>query len=96
MKRLLGPLLLVVLVVGVGAAIYFSATQQLASRQVVTVTGLIGSEKESFFADERVQKALAAPQPYEGDSPFGIHASEIFGETPAICRASFGLGLTRR
>ena len=34
-----------------------------------------------------VQKALAAPQPYEGDSPFGIHASEIFGETPAICRA---------
>jgi hypothetical protein len=34
-----------------------------------------------------VPKALAAPQPYEGDSPFGIHANDIFGETPAVCQA---------
>jgi hypothetical protein len=32
------------LVFGVGAAIYFSARDQLAARRVVTVRGLIGSE----------------------------------------------------
>jgi len=58
MKRLLGPLLLVVLVIGVGAAIYLSATQQLALNKVVTVKGLIGSEKEAFFTDPRVVDAL--------------------------------------
>jgi hypothetical protein len=58
MKRLLGPLLLVVLVIGVGAAIYFSATQQFALRQVVNVKGLIGSEKEAFFRDPKVIDAL--------------------------------------
>jgi len=34
-----------------------------------------------------VQKALSAPQPDEGESPFGIHTNEIFGELPAVCRA---------
>jgi hypothetical protein len=58
MKRLLGPLLLVVLVIGIGAAIYLSATQQLALNQVVTVKGLIGSEKEAFFTDPKVVDAL--------------------------------------
>lgn len=58
MKRLLGPLLLAVLVIGVGAAIYFSVSQQIAQRQVVTVTGAIGSEKEEFFTDPRVVTAL--------------------------------------
>ncbi|HVP22129.1 MAG TPA: hypothetical protein VMS73_09745 [Anaerolineaceae bacterium] len=58
MKRLLGPLLLGVLVIGVGAAIFLSANQQIALRQVVTVNGLIGSEKEPFFKDTRVIDAL--------------------------------------
>ncbi len=58
MKRILGPILLVVLVLGVGAAIFLSARQQIASRRIVTVRGLIGSEKESFFKDPRVVEAL--------------------------------------
>jgi hypothetical protein len=58
MKRLLGPLLLAVLVIGVGAAIFFSVTQQVALSQVVTVKGLIGSEKEAFFTDPKVVEAL--------------------------------------
>lgn len=58
MRRLLGPLLLVVLVIGVGAGIYFSVNQQLALRQVITVRGLIGSEKEAFFKDPKVITAL--------------------------------------
>ncbi len=51
MKRLLGPFLLIVLIVSVGVAIFLSANQQLALRQIVTVNGLIGSEKEHFFKD---------------------------------------------
>ncbi|MDD5369060.1 MAG: hypothetical protein PHQ40_08245 [Anaerolineaceae bacterium] len=58
MKRLLGPLMLVVLVIGVGTAIFFSVNQQLALRQIVTVKGLIGSEKEAFFRDPKVVDAL--------------------------------------
>jgi len=58
MKRLLGPLLLVVLVIGVGAAIYFSVSSQIAQSQIVTVKGLIGSEKEAFFTDPKVIDAL--------------------------------------
>jgi len=58
MKRLLGPLLLIVLVIGVGAAIYFSVSQQFSLSQVVTVKGAIGSEKEGFFTDPRVIDAL--------------------------------------
>jgi len=58
MKRLLGPLLLAVLLIGVGAAIYFSVNQQFALSQVVTVKGVIGSEKEAFFTDPRVIEAL--------------------------------------
>jgi hypothetical protein len=47
-----------VLIVGVGAAIYMSVTNQLQARRVETVRGLIGSEKEEFFQDERVVSAL--------------------------------------
>jgi hypothetical protein len=54
MKRLLGPLLLAVLVLGVGAAIFLSVRQQITLNQVVTVRGLIGSEKEPFFQDPKV------------------------------------------
>ncbi len=58
MKRILGPLLLVILVVGVAAGIFLSARQQLQARSVLTVRGLIGSEKEAFFQDPRVVEAL--------------------------------------
>jgi hypothetical protein len=58
MKRQAGPLLLVILIIGVSGGIFISARQQLATRQVDTVRGLIGSEKEEFFRDERVIDAL--------------------------------------
>ncbi|MFZ5916530.1 MAG: hypothetical protein ACOYZ7_06335 [Chloroflexota bacterium] len=58
MKRILGPLLLVVLVLGVGAAIFLSVREQAAVRRVIAVHGLIGSEKEDFFQDPRVVEAL--------------------------------------
>jgi hypothetical protein len=58
MKRILGPVLLVILIIGIGAAIFFSAREQIASRSVVSVRGLIGSEKEEFFLDTEVQEAL--------------------------------------
>ena len=58
MKRLIGPVLLAVLILGVGAAIFLSAREQFALRQVVTVHGLIGSEKEAFFRDPRVIQEL--------------------------------------
>ncbi len=50
MKRLLGPLLTLLLFVGVGVALYVSVTGQLSARRVETVRGLIGSEKEGFFS----------------------------------------------
>ena len=56
MRRVLGPLLTVILVVGVGVALYSSFRGQLSARQTVTVRGLIGSEKEAFFEDEAVQR----------------------------------------
>jgi len=58
MKRILGPLLLVVLVLGVGIAIFFSVRGQIESRRVVTVRGLIGSEKAEFFQGPQVIEAL--------------------------------------
>jgi hypothetical protein len=58
MKRLLGPLLLAVLVIGVGTAIFLSARQQITLNRVVTVHGLIGSEKEPFFQDPNVISEL--------------------------------------
>jgi len=58
MKRILGPLLLVILIIGVAVAIFFSVRGQIASRRVVTVRGLIGSEKEPFFDDPEVIEAL--------------------------------------
>ncbi len=58
MKRLLGPLLTLLLLIGVGVALYFSVSGQLSARRVETVRGLIGSEKEDFFLDERVGAVL--------------------------------------
>lgn len=66
-RRILGPLLATVLAVGIGAAIYLSynrnAEQQAAiaaAEAIVEVKGMIGSEKESFFADSKVIERLAA------------------------------------
>lgn len=64
-KRVLGPLLAAAVALGVGAAVYVSATrksaEQAASRAAAAVTdikGMIGSEKESFFLDPRVAEIL--------------------------------------
>lgn len=53
-KRFVGFVLTLALAGGVGFAIFLSLREQ----QVVTVTGLIGSEKEAFFLDERVIERL--------------------------------------
>ena len=55
MKRLLAPVLTALLALGVGTALYLSIVEQ----SVVTVRGLIGSEKEEFFRDPRVIEELA-------------------------------------
>jgi hypothetical protein len=71
LRRLAGPLLAVVLLGAVGTGVWYSNRQLVDDRaaiavkkageaQQVTARGLIGSEKESFFADPRVQKALSA------------------------------------
>jgi len=70
-RRLAAPALGVLLLTAVGAGIWYSnsdVTEQQRSIQAtkaeqareVSVRGLIGSEKDSFFADAGVQQALAA------------------------------------
>lgn len=59
MLRKLGPLLAIILLALVAAGIWFSAGEQMAQTQQVTVTGLTGSEKLPFFRDPRVQQAFA-------------------------------------
>lgn len=70
-RRFAAPALGVALLVAVGGGIWYSNTSLVAadaarearrSEQAnqVTVRGLIGSEKEAFFADVRVKAALAA------------------------------------
>ncbi len=70
-RKLLAPALAVLLLAAVGGGIWLSntrvgdervarQTEQLQRMRQVSVRGLIGSEKEAFFADPRVQKALAA------------------------------------
>lgn len=54
MRRFVGLALTLALAAGVGFAIFLSVRDQ----RVVTVTGLIGSEKEAFFLDERVVERL--------------------------------------
>lgn len=66
-RRILGPALAAILAVGVGAAIYVSygrssteRAEREAAAALVDVKGMIGSEKESFFADPKVVSLLAA------------------------------------
>lgn len=58
MKKFLGPVLLLLLIVGVGAAIVFAVGQQIGEQSIVSLRGAIGSEKEDFFKDPRVVAAL--------------------------------------
>ena len=69
-RRLIAPVLAVVLLAAVAAGVWYS-NSRLRDESVATeaakierdnkviLRGLIGSEKETFFADVRVQKALA-------------------------------------
>jgi hypothetical protein len=54
MKKVVAPLLTLLLIAGVGYALYLSIGEQ----SVTSVRGLIGSEKEEFFRDPRVIEAL--------------------------------------
>ena len=70
MRKFLAPALVVVLLTAVGGGIWYSNTwvgddrataeaARLTQAREVSVRGLIGSEKEAFFADPRVAQALA-------------------------------------
>jgi hypothetical protein len=66
-RRVLGPAFAVILAVGVGAAIFVSHSRKAeeqaakeAAQAIVEVKGMIGSEKESFFADPKVIELLAS------------------------------------
>jgi hypothetical protein len=59
MRKIVGPILTGLLLLGVAAAIYVSADKQLAQLNKVSVRGLIGSEKLAFFQDPRVIEVFA-------------------------------------
>jgi hypothetical protein len=70
-RKFLAPVLVVLLLAGVGGGVWFSNHRVVADRKAqdaakleqanqVSLRGLIGSEKEEFFADARVLKALAS------------------------------------
>jgi len=70
-RKLLAPALALALAGAVGTGIWYShrqvaqtqtdaATRAIEQAKRVTARGLIGSEKESYFSDAAVQKALAA------------------------------------
>jgi len=65
LRKILAPVLAVALLAGVGAAIFVSSTRKIetdaahaAAKAVVQVRGMIGSEKETYFHDPRVQARL--------------------------------------
>ena len=45
MRKVVGPLLTIILIVGVAAAVYLSVSEQISQSSMVTVKGLIGSSK---------------------------------------------------
>src|SRR5690349_24704449 len=70
LPRFVGPIVAVVLLGSVAGGVWYShgrlaadsaqtARLQSEAAQELTVRGLIGSEKEAFFADSAVQGALA-------------------------------------
>jgi hypothetical protein len=75
-KRLLAPFLTLLLLAGVGYAIYLSVIEQQATSQTNSaeagtldeLKGVIGSEKEAFFRDPETIAALAK-------SPWNLHVT---------------------
>jgi hypothetical protein len=59
MRKIIGPIITGLLVLGVAAAIYISVDKQLTQLTKVSVRGLIGSEKLAFFQDPRVIERFA-------------------------------------
>jgi hypothetical protein len=62
LKRLLAPLLTLMLLAGVGYAIYISVANKSSVDQpqaLIEIKGVIGSEKEEFFRDPQTVAALA-------------------------------------
>lgn len=60
-KRILGPSLAAIVFLGICAAAWMSHNNKStadAAGEIVDVKGMIGSEKESFFADPKVQQVL--------------------------------------
>lgn len=58
LRKVLGPFLAVVLGLGVLAGLWLSAREKQSSPDLLVVRGLIGSEKDSFYRDPRVQAAF--------------------------------------
>lgn len=58
MKKLVGPVVTILLLVGLGLAIYRSAREQIGALKTATLRGVIGSEKEEFFRDPEVTRTL--------------------------------------
>ena len=56
MNRLIAPLVSLILIIGVGYLIFTSVSQQLGGP--VKLRGVIGSEKEDFFADPELRQIL--------------------------------------
>jgi hypothetical protein len=63
----LGPVISILLLIGVAAGVWWSATHKSgtatgtpAAAQATVITGLVGSEKMAFFSDPRVQAAFKA------------------------------------
>ncbi|WP_075255756.1 hypothetical protein [Herbaspirillum camelliae] len=66
LRKILGPVLAVLVLAGVAGAVYVSHTRQVesdartaAQAAIIHLKGMIGSEKESFFNDPSVVKLLA-------------------------------------
>ncbi|THB77159.1 MAG: hypothetical protein D6B25_07635, partial [Desulfobulbaceae bacterium] len=57
-RKILAPIVTVILLVGVGIAVYFSMSEQFALHSQTEITGLVGSEKIPFFSDPEVIEAL--------------------------------------
>ncbi len=57
-RKIIAPLISILLLAGVGAAIYLSMSEQALLKQTTIIRGLVGSEKIPFFHDPRVQRVL--------------------------------------
>ncbi|WP_230658688.1 hypothetical protein [Psychrobacter sp. I-STPA10] len=58
-KKIIAPILLLLVISVLSAIGYLSWTARQVAQQIITVSGLIGSEKKDFFDDPEVQRILA-------------------------------------